>query len=546
MFLILLFLHGSNYGHGETGNIASKELRTLYKTGLISRETYVIQQIESLFKKGSADSVSKKLSTGLIHGRSLTPLLKEAIQNYMFYSDESRNVVDRFLMRPDNDDDVWPWSASTPFYLPSEVLKFTPSGSAYPNTANKFTFWYVTHSNPDTGGHVHTSQWAFVEEVAKAFETSYTAIVNDLGFAPPVSDSGLSDNGGDGKRDVYLMNCGDYGLYGYTTLLADNPVCPAYIVLDNDFQEFETSSISALDAMRVTVAHEFHHTVQFSINSYADIWIMEATSCWAESLVYPNIPDNIQYLNGYEGFFSMPYISLDDEDYQIYNSWIFLNYMSLLWGEDVVKHVWNYLELTDDGIDAITSALSVNQSSLRETFTDFALKNYSQDGFYPDADVYDEIFISNSGGQTLNITPETASLILNTTAILDHLSAAYYKYLPGKTIADSSLLIEVNGPSGKKIQAAVTVKNLDGTFMEIPVNLNTDNDGYVNVENFTSSQTDEVVLTLVNYSSEEDHVPVEISGGIDLTSSIEDGAQTGTISGSDSENNGCFVSSCVF
>lgn len=546
-FFLFLF-YGPLPGFSESTDQAVRELQTLYKSGLISREECVVRQIESLFNTATDGSVSKSSGHKTASGRSLTPLLKEAVQNYMFYSDESRRVVDRFLMRPDSYDDVWPWSASIPFYLPSDVRKFSPLVSEYPHIGGKYTFWYVTHSQPDSGGHVHTVDEAFVTEVAKAFEASYTDFVVDMGFPAPVSDAGQTDNGGDGKRDVYLMNCGSYGLYGYTTPITDDKTCPAFMVLDNDFEEFETSYISSLDAMRVTVAHEFHHTVQFSINSYTDIWIMEATSCWAESLVYPDVKDNIQYLNGDDGFFALPDVSLDDEDIQIYNSWIFLKYMSLLWGDEAVAQIWDYLEDTGYGMDAVSSVLEDNNKSLKESFTDFALKNYSQTGFYPDAEDYDDVHISNSNGQTLDYSSSSSHLIKTTTVRLNHLASKYYKYIPGSSLKTARLLIEVNGASSTKFSAAVIVKGKNGTFTEHPVSLNTDNDGYVYVDDFLKSVMDEVVLAVVNYSVDEENLLVSVTGGIGLNSDLDgqgdDDTSDGNVTGAEGDNGGgCFVSS---
>lgn len=531
LVLSLTISHADVYG--VLANTDSESIGIAYKTGLISREQYVISRMESYFTKTNKGVVAKSLAAGN-SGPSLTMLLKEAVQNYMFYSDESRAVVDRFLLRPSELSNTWPWNSNVDFYLPGTVSTFKPSVTDYPHIGGRYTFWYVTHDTPDSSGHVHKTTPSFVQTVAQAFETSYSTIVSGMGFTTPLSDSGMIDDGGDETRDVYLMDCGFDGVYGYTMPLSDDRVCPSYMVLDNDFEEFATGTMTAEEAMQVTVAHEFHHTVQFSINSYADIWIMEATSCWMESKVYPNVDDNIQYLNGEGGFFSMPYVSLDDDD-QLYNSWIFLKFMTLTWGDQTLEDLWDYLLYRSDGMVAVSSVLASVDSDLKTAFTEFVQKNYSQADFYPGADSYDDIYISNNPGQTLDYSTESSHLINSETARIDHLAAEYYTYIPGDNLDGERLLIEIHGEDGAELQAALTVKKTDGSFIERTFNLSASNDGYMYVDDFSSSSIDEVVVQLINYSKVDDNSEMIVSGGLGLKSAME------SWSSGSGGGGGCFI-----
>jgi hypothetical protein len=507
--------------YGLPGRADKDSVEIAYKAGIISREQYVVSLIDSYFTKKGKSAVDESLATGG-SSMSLTMLLKEAVQNYMFYSNESRVVVDRFLLRPSESNNNWPWNSHVDFYLPDTVLTFTPSVEDYPHIGGQYTFWYVIHNTPDSGGHVHTASQSFVTAVAQAFETTYAAIVDDMGFVAPLSDLLFFDNGVDGTRDVYLMNCGFDGLYGYTMNLSDDRTTPSYIVLDNDFEEFTTDTTTAEQAMQVTVAHEFHHSVQFSMNSYADIWIMEATSCWMESKVYPALNDNIQYLNGSNGYFAMPDVSLDDDD-QWYNSWIFLKYMTLMWGDQTVEDLWDYLLYSSDGMVAVSSVLSSVDSDLKTAFTDFVMKNHSQTGFYPDADDYDEVRISNNQGQILDYSSESSHLISTVTARVDHLAATYYKYIPGDDLEGERLLVDVYGEDGAEVQAALTVKKMDGSYTEKPFVLDGRNDGYLYVDDFSASSVDEVVVQVINYSTTDDNVEMIVSGGLGFKSALDGG-----------------------
>lgn len=527
MCLVLFLTISHSMVYGLSGRADKDSVEIAYKAGIISREQYVISLIDSYFTKKGKGAVDESLATG-DSSMSLTMLLKEAVQNYMFYSDESRVVVDRFLLRPSESNNNWPWNNHIDFYLPGTVLTFTPSVEDYPHIGGQYTFWYVTHNTPDSGGHVHTATPSFVTAVVQAFETSYAAIVDDMGFAAPLSDLHYFDNGGDGTRDVYLMNCGFDDVYGYTMPLSDNRTCPSYMVLDNDFEEFATDTLTAEQAMQVTVAHEFHHSVQFSINSYADIWIMEATSCWMESKVYPGLNDNIQYLNGSNGYFAMPDVSLDDYD-QWYNSWIFLKYMTLIWGDQTVADLWDNLLYSSDGMNATSSVLASVDSDLKTAFTDFVMKNYSQAGFYPDALDYDEVHIANNQGQILDYSSDRSHAITPVIAKVDHLAAAYYKYIPGDDLEGEKLLVDVYGQNGADVQAALTVKQTDGSYIEKTFTLNENNDGFLYVDDFSASSVDEVVVQVINYSTTDDDVEMIVSGGLGFKSAMEGG------------DGGCFI-----
>lgn len=513
-------------------------LKNAMKTGLISREDYVVSRIETFFTANGRKSPGPP-GTGIKgENRELTLILKEAVQNYMFYSDASRRVVERFLFRPVSPSETWPWEDSTGFYLPIPVaIPFKPTVDEYPHIGGKYTFWYVTHTKPDSGGVSHETTLDFVKSVADTFEHVYEKEVTEMGFTAPLSDAILQDNGGDGTRDVYIMNCGYYGIYGYTMPLTDDKACPSYMVVDNDFSEFVSEGVSAEQAMEVTIAHEFHHSVQFSINSYADAWIMEATSTWMESDVYPEITDNLQYLNGSGGFFSIPFVPIDDDE-QTYNSWIFLQYLSLKWGEEIIKTLWSFLLYRMDGTSAVSSLLKSKSTSLDTEFADFVQINYSQSDYYPDAEMYDEVYISNGKGQTLDDGLDYSPFIENIDTHVDHMAAKYYRFIPGDHLSnDDRLLIEVYGEDGAVVKAGLTVKRADGTFSHRTVALDGNNDGYLYVEGFSRDFVDEAVLELVNCSTNTDGSTFSVKGGIGLSTEMTKNGGGG--------GGGCFIESVL-
>jgi hypothetical protein len=101
----------------------------------------------------------------------------------------------------------------------------------------------------------------YIDSTALAADSAYNFEVNFLGFPPPPSDSGA---GGDNKYDIYLENLA--GFYGDTQF--DGNFGPSYMEVNSNFtSSFPTRGIYAV---RVTIAHEFHHGIQVGNYIYRD------------------------------------------------------------------------------------------------------------------------------------------------------------------------------------------------------------------------------------------------------------------------------------
>lgn len=119
----------------------------------------------------------------------------------------------------------------------------------------------------------------------------------------PCSDADLSDNGGDGRLDMYVVPAGrsvrrtdtagnsgalDPSTDGYTeegvTIPQDSGSdCPSadFILLNSDLE---------WDELRSTAAHELFHAFQDSfVQTDGADWWDEATATWAEDQIYPAI-----------------------------------------------------------------------------------------------------------------------------------------------------------------------------------------------------------------------------------------------------------------
>lgn len=509
---------------GPVGNVYANETE-------LTREEIVVSRLQSVFTQSTETKRSEALSKGSRHANDITLLLKEAVRNYDSWSKESQEYLDMFLKRP-NDTTNTIFAGSDRFYLPPPIQTFEPGIATYPSIGGKFKFWYVDHTTPDASGNIHAATLDYVKSMASAFDAVYQTTITDMGYPVPPDDSTVDSNGGDSKMDIYIMDCGAYFLYGYAVPDLNQRISPSFMVMDNDFSEFTTETTSEEEAMQVTAAHEYHHVVQFGINLYTDDWIIEATSTWMEDQVFDDIDDNLQYLNTSTGFFPNPHRSLDSS-FQLYNSWIWLEYMETNWGQDSVKSIWvDYLSSTDSSYTAVSDVLHNEGSTLRQAFSEFAKVNYTQKDFYANHQDYIPVNITNeqSGiGYNLDHSSDTSDTFETQSISLDHLAAKYFKLTPGSSLTseEESLIVYINGTDGRKIDVIPVVVNSDQSFTEPTFTLNTSNNGTLVIDNFTPASIQEVVLVLVNYSIDENN------SGFDIRGELKSNGSSG----------GCFIGS---
>jgi hypothetical protein len=219
----------------------------------------------------------------------------------------------------------------------------------------------------------------YIDQMAVIFENVWTQYQIRNYTMPPLDGA----TGGSSKYDVYITNLGS-GLYGFVSaenVIGNNPQSVSLIEADamtswmgmNNNYSWATST-TALDAIKVTAAHEFFHAVQFGTTSSNTNFISEATAAWAEDEIYPGIDDNFQYL---KSIFNYPDAALNlnanfdslltnttDPAYNQhwYGAWIFFRYLSEKTNPDIIRQIYNKtISLYE--IPAINDVLTSNYSS---------------------------------------------------------------------------------------------------------------------------------------------------------------------------------------
>jgi hypothetical protein len=245
----------------------------------------------------------------------------------------------------------------------------------------------------------------YVAAIAAIAELSYAVQIGELGWRPPKPD--LREECGEPQQtDIYLMELGELGLFGYA---ASDPGqggarrVHGYLVIDNDYSRSRFGRFDEpLDAARVTIAHEFNHLIQYAYNSRQDPWMLESTATWMEEQVHPDIND---YLNYVPHFARTPGVPITDHGAAgglkvygsaVWNHW--LEHGDRRYGPGVVRRTWEVSRITrprDFAISAYARAiLGAGGRGVAREFVDFAAATAEWRagvGGFPDAAAYPDV-----------------------------------------------------------------------------------------------------------------------------------------------------------
>ncbi|PWB74723.1 hypothetical protein C3F09_03280 [candidate division GN15 bacterium] len=236
----------------------------------------------------------------------------------------------------------------------------------------------------------------YVETMGMIADSVYQRIIGDMHYPAPPSD-GFYPQGGDSRFDIYVENLSP-SFFGLSYLDsvglggADSLKATAFMLLDNDYSSIPGYETRPYDAIRVTMAHEYFHAVQFGIDvteqefppppAVGRYW-MEMSAVWMEEQLYTGINDYYNYL---PYFFQVPGRSIQQfsniYDNHPYGSVVFPIFLSETFGQDVVRQIWlrcatfgsgpSFLQAAQATIDSLSNH-SENWFSI---FRRFGLWNY--------------------------------------------------------------------------------------------------------------------------------------------------------------------------
>lgn len=279
----------------------------------------------------------------------------------------------------------------------------------------------------------------YVDSVAAALDRAWVLQVEELGYRAPPADGGA---GGGDELDVYLVDLGQWSnaRYGVTYPESSGPTSSTFMELDNNytnpaygrFGDCEGhTGVRGYDAMRVTVAHELFHMIQFGYYQGQDgSWWQEATSTWMEDVAYPRVDDYLQYLCD---FLDTPGRSIDSGNPALethpYGAALFAHFLAQRHDPTLVRTIWEELgsQRSADLAHFDHVLRDVSEGGLMHAMGEFGVWNYftgdrHRDGFYAEGYAYPKVPVESE-----LLVPD---LVTSIGGRVDHLGNAYISLLP--------------------------------------------------------------------------------------------------------------------
>ena len=267
----------------------------------------------------------------------------------------------------------------------------------------------------------------YIDLTVAVLDSVWVLEIEQLGYNPPPSDKGL---GGGDEYDAYVIEL-DGRYYGFAYPESAGAVTTSsYLEIDNNFTDSDYKQTSGLDALRVTIAHEFHHAIQFGYYATFDgSWWQESTSTWMEEVAYPHIDDYLQYLTY---FLSEPQRALNSGVYRslhTYGTAIFSLFLDQRYGRELNRLIWEELgqrkSVHLDHFDRVIR--QVEPGGLGVTMGEFAVWNYFTNNryhgeYYAEGDKYPFV-------PTRDITV-AAEAVTRDTSLVDATGSVYLRLEP--------------------------------------------------------------------------------------------------------------------
>ncbi|HEY2052711.1 MAG TPA: MXAN_6640 family putative metalloprotease [Solirubrobacterales bacterium] len=283
----------------------------------------------------------------------------------------------------------------------------------------------------------------YVERVLALAEHVHEIENEKLGWREPLSDGTLG--GGEGETDIYLAEIGPQ-LFGYASpdrgQTEEGGGAPrhlhGYLVLDNDYEPFEYPHTTQGRDLKVTIAHEYNHILQFGYDANEDAWFAESTAVWMEDQVYNGIDDYLRYVRRWVQLSEAPLTANSLKEYgsAVWNEWLAHHY-----GRALIRQAWaDAGQVRPDGfaVGAYESAIrAAGGPGFGHDFTRFAADvaewrtgiGFRESYLYPDM-------------------PRQGSLVLGAPPLTRDLNQTTFSLLGVPASTGRAVEVEVTAPEG--------------------------------------------------------------------------------------------------
>jgi len=330
--------------------------------------------------------------------------------------------------------------------------------ATYDSPAGKFRMTYST-----TGGNAVPADDVdpangipdYVEWCATYCDSSWTKVVDGLGFMAPVLNAG--------KYDIGFQQM---GAYGFTTTSGAG----TRIVIHRNLLGFPPNDDPDGDqkgAAKVTIAHEFKHASQYQGSFWSEDGWVELDATWCEDAVYDSTNDYYNYLDSGSPI-AAPALALDDGGSGSYEDCEWQEYMSQMYGDAIIRDLWerrktHQSETMKTSYDSILVSRGSTMPLGYEQFMEWCYltgtRAQSNIAGFGEAATY-----PTSPATTVNGVP------WSTSGSVDHLAANFFRIFNAGSLTGVPRLT-FTGVAGSLLQLHVVYHRLDGTVssQDIPL-----------------------------------------------------------------------------
>jgi hypothetical protein len=410
------------------------------------RALHIIQAIKTPNKLPLSYQQQNSVGSGKAT-RCVSMVLREILQDFELLSPTTQAIFQTSLARYDTD---------STFYSPGGFFKLhynlAPDSNGVPSDDADFS------GIPD-----------FIEKCA-AYCDSSNARHLELGYLPPPPDGVL---GGDDKLDVYFQ---EMSPYGYVLPEGNGPEpwddAYGYMVLNNDFLGFDPNDDpegSQWGAAKVTIAHEYHHLVQYAYDSGEERWSMELNAVFMEEIVFDESNDCYNYL---DEFFSYPLKSLMENSTHYYSCFPWELYLAQKFDTSLMLAAWEGARYAPTVFEALEDTLLGRYGwTLDSAFSEFAIWNYCTN-IHDDGLHHEEA--ANYPTVNIGMTYTTYPVPLqNSPGYPNGYGTCYVQFYPGTDTG--TLALTFNGSDSREWTACVILSTAEDSHQFEPLVLSPGN-----------------------------------------------------------------------
>ncbi len=367
----------------------------------------------------------------------------------------------------------------------------------------------------------------YVDEAAFALDSAWSMEITRFGFPQP--KNAADPAGSTAQYCAVIVKSSDYGVtYPTPKSSSTQAGFASYIELNGNWSGRDWAGLGynerPYDALRVTCAHEFFHSIQYSMVWTIDLdnltygWL-EGSAVLMEELAFPDINDYLQYVSSY---FSNPRIPLlSNNDNYIYMNSIVIKYLYERaipgGGIGIVKAVQenNLAHRNITFHQNITTAVS--NSTGREWAT--TLNGFHAESYFTGARARPWAFVSDAKLMGAWRAP-TAATGADTSANIGSYSVGLFMYKPQADHNDTLTLL-ISGQSDASTSgatwgaSAIVTESAGDSAGIVPITVDKNGNGRLILADWKSKSG--CLLVATNAGSTTKRVTVKITDQSDTT-----------------------------